>query len=67
MNDYLMKIKSLIDSLDAIGSPLAFSDHLNEIFRGLPYEYVSFVCSMFTRVDSNDISNVESLLWKRFW
>lgn len=62
MSEYLSKIKTITDSLANIGQPLAFNDHLNSIFRGLPSEYDPFICSMLTRTDSYKISDVHSLL-----
>ena len=62
MTEYLSKIKNITDSLNNIGHPLPFNDHLNCIFRGLPAEYDAFVCSMLTRTESYSISDVRSHL-----
>lgn len=62
MSPFLLKIKTLADSLAAIGQPLSVNDHLNFIFNGLPYEYDAFVCSILTRVDQYKIPDVEALL-----
>lgn len=61
----ISKIKTMVDSLAAIGQPLSLNDHLNFIFNGLPFEYAPFVCSMLIGFHSYTITNVEALLLAR--
>lgn len=46
MSNYLLKTKSINDSLGAIGQPLSLNDHMQSIFCGLSSEYDPFVCSI---------------------
>lgn len=62
ITEYLLKIKSIIDALGAIGQTLPISDHLNYIFNGLSSEYEPFVCSILTRTDNYAMSDVEAML-----
>lgn len=43
-------------------SYFSLNDHMQSIFRGLPADYNSFVCSILTRAEPCSISNIESLL-----
>lgn len=43
MNEYLLKIKGIIDSLAAVGSPIPINDYIEAIFDGLLDEYESVV------------------------
>ncbi|KAF7835472.1 Retrovirus-related Pol polyprotein from transposon TNT 1-94 [Senna tora] len=61
-NEYLLKIKRLVDSLFSVGSPLTNNDHIEAILEGLPEEYNSFVVSITSRLDPYSLDEIESLL-----
>lgn len=44
MNEYLLKMKKLIDCMFSIGSPSTSTDHIEAILEGLPQEYFYCVC-----------------------
>ncbi|KAL6312925.1 hypothetical protein AAG906_030885 [Vitis piasezkii] len=62
VNDYLLKIKSLIDRLASIGYVVTTKDHIDAIFDGLSYEYNTFVVSVNSRNDLYTVAKIESLL-----
>ena len=62
VNDYLLKIKSLIDCLASIGYVITTKDHIDAIFDGLSYEYDTFVVSVNSRNDLYTVAKIESLL-----
>ncbi|RVW15330.1 hypothetical protein CK203_085569 [Vitis vinifera] len=62
VNDYLLKIKSLIDQLASIGYVVTTKDHIDAIFDGLSSEYDTFVVSVNSRNDPYTIVEIESLL-----
>lgn len=43
MNEYLLAIKKVVDTLVAVGSPIDTSEHVQIILDGLPSEYDSIV------------------------
>jgi len=62
INDYLLKIRSLIDLLAMVGEEYKPKDHIDAIFGGLPEEYEMFIMSLETRVEPLSVLDVESLL-----
>ncbi|KAM6582045.1 hypothetical protein CsatB_009047 [Cannabis sativa] len=62
LNDYLLKIKHVVDSLASIGHVLSPQDHIEAIFNGLTRDYSVFVTSLSTRKDDYSVAEVESLL-----
>ena len=46
MNDYLLKIKNIVDLLGSIGEEISASAHIDAIFEGLNSEYDSFFTSV---------------------
>ena len=62
LNDYLLKIKHIVDSLASIGHSLSTQDHIEAIFNGLTRDYSVFVTSLSTRKDEYSVAEVESLL-----
>lgn len=62
MNDYLLKIKSLVDALISIGNPVGTAEHINYIFEGLCEEYDHFICSVNSRLEPYSVSEIEALL-----
>uniref|UniRef100_A0A803QJK9 Integrase catalytic domain-containing protein n=1 Tax=Cannabis sativa TaxID=3483 RepID=A0A803QJK9_CANSA len=61
LNDYLLKIKSVIDTLASIGHPTSAHDHIEAIFNGLPTEYNVFITSVNTRTDPYSVAEIEAL------
>nr|KYP36158.1 hypothetical protein KK1_042747 [Cajanus cajan] len=51
INQYLLEIKKIVDTLAVIGSPLDTTEHIDTIFDGLPEEYDPFVTSVLTRTE----------------
>ncbi|KAF7823268.1 Retrovirus-related Pol polyprotein from transposon TNT 1-94 [Senna tora] len=62
MSDFLLKIKKLVDSLGAIGSPISTHDHIESIFDGLDREYESFMTSFSMRKEEYSVTEIEALL-----
>ncbi|KAF7805093.1 Retrovirus-related Pol polyprotein from transposon TNT 1-94 [Senna tora] len=61
-NEYLLKIKKLVDALFSVGSPVSEADHIEAILEGLSEEYNSFVVSVTSRSDPYTVDEIESLL-----
>ena len=62
MNDYLLKIKSLVDQLASVGHVLTIKDQIGAIFDGLSYDYDTFIVLMNSRNDPYKVAEIESLL-----
>ena len=58
---YINKLKSLWNSLAAIGEPVSIYDHLICMFNGLDQEYNAFVTSINNRPDRPSVEEVHSL------
>lgn len=46
MIEYLLKVKSVIDSLAAVGNPIPVNDYIEALLDGLPDEYESVVTTV---------------------
>lgn len=64
MSDYLQQIKSIADSLSAIGDPVSYKEHVDIVLEGLPSEYETLVslCSMNSKFQSLSIQEIGALL-----
>lgn len=62
MNEYLLKIKSLVDDLISIGNPVTTDENIEFIFEGLGKEYDPFICSVNYRLEPYTVSEIEALL-----
>ncbi|KAF7802793.1 Retrovirus-related Pol polyprotein from transposon TNT 1-94 [Senna tora] len=62
MSEFLLKIKKIVDSLGAIGSPISTHDHIESIFDGLDREYESFMTSFSMRKEEYSVTEIEALL-----
>ena len=62
MNDYLLKIKSLVDQLASVGHVLTIKDQIGAILDGLSYDYDTFIVLMNSRNDPYKVAEIESLL-----
>lgn len=61
-SDYLLKVKRIVDSLSAVGSPISVSDHIDAILDGLSEDYNGFVVSITSRTDPYSVNEIEHLL-----
>ena len=52
IDEYLLKIRNLVDLLGMVGEETKPKDHIKFIYRGLPEEYENFFMNMDTRVES---------------
>ncbi|KAM6547077.1 hypothetical protein CsatB_027813 [Cannabis sativa] len=62
LSDYLLKIKSIIDTLASIGHTTSSQDHIEALFNGLPAEYNVFITSVNTRSEAYSVAEIEALL-----
>ena len=62
MNDYLLKIKALVDQLASVGHVLTIKVQIGVIFDGLSYDYDTFIVLMNSRNDPYKVVEIESLL-----
>lgn len=51
MNEYLLRIKAIVDSLISIGDKITQAEHIEAIFDGLSEDYDPFFMSINTRLD----------------
>lgn len=62
MFEYLLKVKSIIDSLAMVGNPVPVNDYIEAIFDGLPDENESVVTTVISKVESYTVDEIEALL-----
>ena len=62
MNDYLLKIRNLVDLLALVDNKLTDREHINAIFEGLSSDYETFILSIETRKEAYSVDEIESLL-----
>lgn len=62
LNEYLLTIKKIVDTLAAVGSPIDDDEHIQVILDGLPDEYDSIVASILSRTDPYTIQEIEALM-----
>lgn len=62
VQDYLLRIRNLIDNLASIGDPIPVNQHLDVILEGLPQEYSPVISVVESKFEIIDIDEVESLL-----
>ncbi|PON83521.1 LOW QUALITY PROTEIN: hypothetical protein TorRG33x02_206760 [Trema orientale] len=62
INDYLLKIKSLVDQLASVGYHTTIKDHIDVIFNSLLSDYDTFVISVNSHFDLYTVTEFESLL-----
>ena len=60
--EYIQRLKSICNSIAAIGEPVSEKGHLIYLFNGLDCEYNSFVTSIQIRSDQPTIDKIHSLL-----
>ncbi|MCI00977.1 retrovirus-related Pol polyprotein from transposon TNT 1-94, partial [Trifolium medium] len=62
INEYLLRIKSIVNSLTAVGDFVSESEQIDSILEGLPEEFNSFVMMIYSRADTPTVEDVEALL-----
>ena len=62
MMDYILKLKTLVDNLAAIGEPVTNRDHILQLLGGLGADYNSIVASLTTREDEVSLHSVHTIL-----
>lgn len=62
MNEYLSKVKNIVDRLASVGHTTSESDHIEFILNGLLESYDTFIVSVNSRSESYSIEEIESLL-----
>nr|KYP32563.1 hypothetical protein KK1_046725 [Cajanus cajan] len=62
LNNYLLSIKKIVDTLASVGSPIDPSEHISIILDGLSSEYNSLVTSIISRTDPYTVTEIETLL-----
>jgi hypothetical protein len=62
VNEYLLRIKTIINSLVAVGDVVSEQEHVDAILEGLPEEFNSFVMMIYSRYESPTVEDVEALL-----
>lgn len=59
----MLKVKSYVDSLEAIRYLISTNEHLDVILEGLPQDYETTVALINNHFDPLDIEEVEALLF----
>lgn len=62
INEYLLRIKALVDQLAAIGSTVTEQEHIRCVLEGLPQEYGPFVTSVNLISKPVSVTELHSLL-----
>lgn len=64
MNEYLLKIKTAVDSLVSVGCPVSANNHTEVIFKGLSEEYLPFIISIISRLEPYKLA---AGVWLHVW
>jgi histone deacetylase 1/2 len=62
VQEYLLRIRLIIDNLASIGDPLPLNQHLDVILEGLPPDYNYVISVIESKFDSIDMEEIEALL-----
>lgn len=65
MYEYLLKVKSIVDSLNVIGNPVLVNDYNEAIFDVLPDEYELVITTVISKTESYKIDEIEVFLLTR--
>lgn len=63
ISKFVLRIRSIVDSLLAIGDPISERDQIGAIFQGLPEEYNSFIIMAYNITDPMYIYEVDGFLY----
>ncbi|MCI84743.1 retrovirus-related pol polyprotein from transposon TNT 1-94, partial [Trifolium medium] len=55
VNEYQLRIRSIINSLIAVGDIVSEQEQVNAILEGLPEDFNSFVMMVYSRSDSPSV------------
>ena len=61
MSEFLLQIKKIVDSLNAINEPISEKDHVMYILGGLGTDYLSFVVSITSHSQPVKMEELHSL------
>lgn len=61
--EFMLHIRSIVDSLLAIGDPISERDQINVILQGLPKDYIPFIMMAYNKTEPMDIYEVGGLLY----
>nr|KYP65238.1 hypothetical protein KK1_011470 [Cajanus cajan] len=62
LNNYLLSIKKIVDTLAFVGSPIDPSEHISIILDDLNSEYNPLVTSIISRTNPYTVNEIETLL-----
>jgi hypothetical protein len=62
ISEYLLCIKSLVNSLIVVGDNVSEQEQIDAILDGLPEEFNSFVMMIYSRTDVFAVEDLEALL-----
>uniref|UniRef100_A0A803QF40 Retrotransposon Copia-like N-terminal domain-containing protein n=1 Tax=Cannabis sativa TaxID=3483 RepID=A0A803QF40_CANSA len=62
VNEYLLRIKTIVDQLLSSGHLVTVKEHVAAIFKGLPPAYDTFVISVNSRNSPYSVAEIETLL-----
>ena len=62
IQDYLLQIKKIVDTLAAIGSPISTEEHIEVILDGLNEDYNAFITTVMSRTQPFSIPKIKALL-----
>lgn len=62
IDEYLLRIKALVDALASIGNPITMQEHIDSILEGFPEEYHILFPTIESRIDPHSVAEIEALL-----
>ncbi|PNX93258.1 histone deacetylase, partial [Trifolium pratense] len=62
VSEYLLRIKSIVNSLVAVGDVVSEQEQVDAILEGLPEDFNSFVMMIYSRFETPTVEDVEALL-----
>jgi histone deacetylase 1/2 len=62
VNEYLLRIKAIVNSLIAVGDSVSEQEQVDSILEGLPEEFNSFGMMVYSRFETPTVEDVEALL-----
>lgn len=62
VNEYLLRIKSIVNSLIAVGDIVSEQEQVDAILEGLPEDFNSFMMMIYSRFETPTVEDVEALL-----
>ena len=62
MNEYLLKIRSLVDMLSLVSHELSAKGHVEAICDGLPEEHETFILTIDIKNDDYTVEEIEFIL-----